>query len=442
MRSRFRAGELVVPILACLATLASIGMTYASLDSASMFLAIPWLAALVAMALLLSWKPLDMWLCFYPFLVAQPLISPIFAWAILLLLLALIQLSQVDQRSRLPMEQVVHLALILGWALFGFFNAGGNLVALNKLLGTYLLPVVIYVVIHLLPDDSDIEFKLPRISVLAFALIGVGSLIYKFQHPTQERVAGYFEISPTMLGQTSASLFPIALFYLATTRRKTWGVVLITLLMLTNLLTNTRIALVMVVMGMAASYQYLRRFIGPALIVSGIVAVIGIQVVFTRYLELSHKTFDVSVAARLIAWSAGLKLVAAHPWAGIGLDAFSTQYLAVTKLPLVRLLHAHNSFLMKSADLGIPGMLVFFSFLYRRLRDGFRHAGAGLPRALAWMVTIFLVATLVDSVFYWTSWTIYYWIMLACLDRFTLRAQRAAAETGGDRAALAGAPSV
>ncbi len=163
--------------------------------------------------------------------------------------------------------------------------------------------------------------------------------------------------------------------------------------------------------------------------IGSIVAFVGIEVIFTRYAAMSKQTIDISMAARVIAWSTGFTLVSGHPWTGIGVDAFAVQYLSATKMPLIRLMHAHNTILQKAADLGIPGMLVYMVFLYKRIHQGFRLAGPGLPRALAWSLSIYLVASLTDAVFYWTSWTILYWVLLACLARFTLK--NSFQDTGG-----------
>ncbi len=415
-------------VVALLSSLAAVGLVQAAPDPGAWFLLAPWGILLMGLVFVPSANPLEMWICVFPFLMMQPNIGLIFGWALLLILIAPVGFHT-SGSLRLPKGQALHLLLVTGIAVLGTVNAGFQGGSINKLIGTYLLPAVVYVLIMKMPQESNIERKLPVVILWAFALIGVGSALYKLQNPDLERVAGYIELSVTMLGYMGAAIVPIALHLLVTARKKAIPVLLFTFLMLAILLTNTRMALLMVLIALVVNYRNLGRFVLPMTMIGSIVAFVGIEVIFTRYAAMSKQTIDISMAARVIAWSTGFTLVSGHPWTGIGVDAFAVQYLSATKMPLIRLMHAHNTILQKAADLGIPGMLVYMVFLYKRIHQGFRLAGPGLPRALAWSLSIYLVASLTDAVFYWTSWTILYWVLLACLARFTLK--NSFQDTGG-----------
>jgi O-antigen ligase len=71
-----------------------------------------------------------------------------------------------------------------------------------------------------------------------------------------------------------------------------------------------------------------------------------------------------SETAHLAAWQAGSRMIHEHPLAGIGVGAFREQMLAYAPawydgLPSM----AHNAYISVTAEMGIPGVLLFLSIL-------------------------------------------------------------------------------
>jgi O-antigen ligase len=319
--------------------------------------------------------------------------------------------------KRFSVGEQLHLTGIAAFALMGFSRSNHGPEALYMLIGSYLLPLVVYVGIRVAPNVSQIEKLLPRGFVLVYAVIGVGSLLFKLSNPSADRVASFIQLSVTMIGYSSAALVPLALYYLASSRKVLMESAVFLLLMMTLLLTNTRMALPMMAVALYTGRAHLKRFLLPAILIGAFIAIAGAGLVFTRYSNIAETGVDISLLGRLIAWNAGFKLMAAHPLFGIGLGQFGEEYLKITAFPLLRLLHGHNVLLQLSADLGIPGALVYLSYIGRRLLVGFRATRDGLGRALFWAVSIYLIAGAIESIFFRPEWTLFYWALLACLDR-------------------------
>lgn len=396
---------------------------------ATLFLLLP---ALVFM--LLNRSVIIVWSALLPLLYLRN--DPLFqvGWMIVFLPLALVEAFGYKWSQRLATSEWLHLAAIACLALMGFALSNRGPDAMMLLVGTYLLPPLIYVCIRMLPRGVPIEGLVPRLFVLVYALIGVGSIVYKLGNPSQDRVAGYLQLSVTMIGYSSATLVPIALYYLAKSRHALVEGLVFLFLMLTLILTNTRMALPMAAIGFLSGARYLRKFLMPAIVLGLIIAVLGTELMFTRFQNLGQSELDISLIGRLIAWNAGIELIQSHPWTGIGMGEFSKAYQQITAMPLLRLIHGHNVLLQLAADLGIPGALLYLLFLARRIRIGFRLVQDDLGRALAWAVSIYLIAGSIESIFFRPEWTLFYWVLLACLDRIVDRESdnRTGNPTAGD----------
>ena len=71
---------------------------------------------------------------------------------------------------------------------------------------------------------------------------------------------------------------------------------------------------------------------------------------------------------RTALWTAGLRMVWAHPVAGIGLGNFKTQVMEYGDPGITPQGVAHNSYLEIAAEMGVPGLLAFLAVLYFTLR--------------------------------------------------------------------------
>lgn len=87
--------------------------------------------------------------------------------------------------------------------------------------------------------------------------------------------------------------------------------------------------------------------------------------------RLLHPTYSDTSAedSRLQLWRAGLRMIAQHPWAGIGLGNFKytvTQYEA-TGESLEKI--AHNTYIGVAAEMGVPGLLAFVLIVFCAFRN-------------------------------------------------------------------------
>ena len=67
--------------------------------------------------------------------------------------------------------------------------------------------------------------------------------------------------------------------------------------------------------------------------------------------------------ARLVAWKAGVKMIAAHPLTGVGLGNFKAAMVSYTdpNQPIISI--AHNTYLEIAAEMGIPTLLFFLALV-------------------------------------------------------------------------------
>jgi O-antigen ligase len=91
----------------------------------------------------------------------------------------------------------------------------------------------------------------------------------------------------------------------------------------------------------------------------------------TPFQRLLHPNFSDQEAAqeRIVAWKAGLKMIEAHPWTGVGLGNFKplvTQYEEAGDMRVETL--AHNTYIEIAAEMGIPGLLLFLGILFTSMR--------------------------------------------------------------------------
>jgi len=203
--------------------------------------------------------------------------------------------------------------------------------------------------------------------------------------------------------------------------------VLLALVFMAMLLTNTRMAVLTTSLGLLLYPElWLRLALPAALFV--LARTWMVEMGFFTRLEQVTSGLEESVVARFMGWQAALKLIAAHPWGGIGFSRFQHVYLKLTPIPVLRLQHAHNLLLNTCLELGIPGMLALLgsigAFLGRaawRLRKGWAHAAWGPERkAMLVACVVFLGSGMVDSMFLSASWTMLFWAWMGGVRRLEL----------------------
>lgn len=107
---------------------------------------------------------------------------------------------------------------------------------------------------------------------------------------------------------------------------------------------------------------------------------------------------------RLAHWRAGIAMMDAYPWTGVGAGQFNARYREFTQVWRFRIPrgHAHNGYIQMGAQAGVPGlaaMLLFCGTLIAAAWRGLSGARDAVARALALGGLAVVVAFCVHSVF-------------------------------------------
>ncbi|MGA8765991.1 MAG: O-antigen ligase family protein, partial [Candidatus Acidiferrales bacterium] len=115
---------------------------------------------------------------------------------------------------------------------------------------------------------------------------------------------------------------------------------------------------------------------------------VGVGPVVEHFEQLpQNEPLVIASQGRVAVWNDTLKLIRAHPWAGVGLGCFEYAFTAVQSTELTYLVdHAHNDYLELAAELGVPCAALFFAAIFWSAARTFRaslRARSSLARALA-----------------------------------------------------------
>ncbi len=112
---------------------------------------------------------------------------------------------------------------------------------------------------------------------------------------------------------------------------------------------------------------------------------------------------EASTMERTECWWVGLHLLLSSPGFGVGFGQFTEHHY----------LTAHNSFILASAELGIPGMLLWSSIVYVAMKIPVQAMRAGLPPvARSWAVALLasMAGLVVGSMFLSFTYKDVFWI--------------------------------
>lgn len=137
---------------------------------------------------------------------------------------------------------------------------------------------------------------------------------------------------------------------------------------------------------------------GPTMIIAGSAAIAGIMIViglavflgagdnYFRGIGLDGSPPD-PTSGRLHFWAVALKIFAANPVFGAGLESFGVAFTAFdTRNGVFRVEYAHNEYLQMLADGGVVGLAIVVSFVFLLFRSGLRsiaNSSDGLTRAVS-----------------------------------------------------------
>ncbi len=132
----------------------------------------------------------------------------------------------------------------------------------------------------------------------------------------------------------------------------------------------------------------------------------SLGLILNRFLS-SFNPSEGSNSERILNWNRALKIISDHPFAGVGVGAYS---LAVDpRSPAKSAITAHNTYLDIAAEMGLAALLVWLALLFTAVRkfagvlfsknNSSREAGAialGLVGSFVW----FIVQTIFDTAIY------------------------------------------
>jgi O-antigen ligase len=249
-------------------------------------------------------------------------------------------------------------------------------------------PLIIYTSSVLLIFISiSIVDTLPRLRWTALALIGsygFGSLyvIREWQqgHKLYSNFRPGWIVGDSNYFATTAIFAVVLGFYFMQGKRPPWEK---TYCAACLVLTNVAITLCAsrgAFLGLAAAALLIvwssKRRVRNLILMSVLVLPLSLALPISPLHRLLNPTQDYgSTQAHLEAWKAGLRMIEAHPVAGVGLGNFKPLmplYMPVTPGTRVDVdTLAHNMFIEVAAELGLPALMIFlamFWFTYRTLR--------------------------------------------------------------------------
>lgn len=143
---------------------------------------------------------------------------------------------------------------------------------------------------------------------------------------------------------------------------------------------------------------------------------------------------------RHVQWAKAMKLVAEHPWLGVGYETFG--HVSRDLPPVLYLITAHNSFAQVAACMGVPGLICLLLMFRAPLRALFgpgQHAEDSdrlLWVGMAWAFLCIYFASFAQHWFYLRSMAMFWWIGLALLTQRTVVVEKAAERRAGDSTAM------
>ncbi|HPB30358.1 MAG TPA: O-antigen ligase family protein [Candidatus Sumerlaeota bacterium] len=327
-------------------------------------------------------------------------------------------------RFRAGPEMLAMLIFLTGIAV-GFFNAANMTLSVRAAL-TYVQLIVLWFAVQLIVNDIRHLRILGIVAILTLAISAFAG-IYQYIADPALRISGTSQNAAVL----SADLYVALWFCLVLaagavheTSKFLWRAMFVLLLagILCSLSRAAYLAFIPSVLVAAIFYGRGKKAL-PALI--AVIILIAILAPFTirRLAETSIIT-DSSTRGHFYSIKAGLKMIADHPIAGVGLGNYPEHYLRYVNDPGMVPRTPHNSYIAIGAEMGIPSLLAFllihllaFRALWKACRS-MRMSGDREGLLYAAAIAGALAAVVIIGLFHSLQVTKYLWILLALAAHF------------------------
>jgi putative inorganic carbon (HCO3(-)) transporter len=335
------------------------------------------------------------------------------------LLLIVLIVWIIGKRVLLPQLPSIKYALLLFILaiVVSFIFSKDKLTSLKELY-KYLTAILLFITIaSLSPLDKNRVILCILIAGCLISLACIYQYAFGFQHLlkniTAQRISDAFIldyigrrrpffpfVTPNILAGYLAMIVPLTLYH----RKRIWFILPLSFALL---LTKSLGALLSIFFALII-YFYLEgnlKKIGLSFL-AGLLIIIGF-VFFTRAaMPKQHIQPIFSAVMRLNYWQDTLKIIMAHPLAGVGLGNFNLAYSRYT----------HNSYLQIWAEMGIFGMVSILWLVIAVLKSGFKtFKDSPYKTQIAGLITaniVFLIHNLVDFTFFLPEVSLIWWVIL------------------------------
>lgn len=319
---------------------------------------------------------------------------------------------------RVSRRIAVFVAMALLSMLFSSYFSEAPLKTFMVTFRQFIFFAICYFIYSFTRDLKGIHYNIAALQLVAlvlgvamsYELIKQGYAVFLIQSNSFVRLSGLYN-NPNSIGLVYTVSMPLFLPFVG--RYKNRSIRIFTKLMLLFfsvilLLTNSRASMIAVIIAFGY-YLYVtnrKLFLRISVIAAGIVFVLFFVPPFSDYMLLFMRVDRIFATTRNSFWEVAISIIKANPLLGVGPEMFPDNIFRYLPVPLdsfdahqmwnARTGTAHNFYLFRLAELGIPGLAtglyliyLFFSYSSRALRENknaehfriilaFRCAGLGI----------------------------------------------------------------
>lgn len=353
--------------------------------------------------LLLAFIPLSTEVHISPSLATDLPTEPLIA-ALMLVAFFFFALKSRELSGRFLRHPITLLLLLhLGWVYFTTLSSELFLVSFKFALAkTWYVATFFFLGGWLLRGERDIKWLFWLVFIplmVTVVIINIRHAGYGFSFADVNRILSPFQRNHVNYAATMTLFFPFVVLALGWYRRGSllWWLLAASLLVLLVAIwfTFTRAAFVSLVLALGAWAVLRLRLVRPVLLLSVIVALLGIANLLhqNQYLDytpsfdrtITHSNFnnliaatskleDISTMERVYRWVAGLQMVQEHPVLGFGPGNFTKFYRSYTVTSFQTYVSdnpedsgIHSYFFMVLVEQGAIGLLIFLAFIFGAL---------------------------------------------------------------------------